>query len=412
MSEARDPAFADELAPEFEVVRRIGRGSVADLFLGREVALKRLVALKVLRPEIARDETARKRFIREGRSAARIKHPNVVGLHRVGSLSDKRPYLVMEYVGGRDLESLLAAEGERSLEEGREILAQLAGALQAAHDHGIVHRDVRPGNVMREKETGRIVLTDFGIAGVLERDGESVTRITKAGQRLGDMKYASPEQIQGEPVTAAGDVYSLAVLGYEILTGRGPFEAEAPAKLIRAHLQEEPVPLDRLRFDADPGLTDLLLRCLAKDPAHRPSAKTVARVLRADAAGEGAATGEVLGLRGPPAVQRFLRELKRRKVYNVVVAYAAAAFIVLEGADAILPALPLPDWTYTALVSVALAAFPVVLVLGWMYDLTAGGLRRTRDASPGTQARIRSYQVLGIVLSLVLAGLIGLWILT
>ncbi|HUF90328.1 MAG TPA: serine/threonine protein kinase, partial [Gemmatimonadota bacterium] len=88
MSEARDPAFADELAPEFEVVRRIGRGSVADLFLGREVALKRLVALKVLRPEIARDETARKRFIREGRSAARIKHPNVVGLHRVGSLSD------------------------------------------------------------------------------------------------------------------------------------------------------------------------------------------------------------------------------------------------------------------------------------------------------------------------------------
>lgn len=409
--ELDDPVLAEDLAPEFELVRRIGEGGVADVFLAREVQLKRRVALKVLRARIARDETARRRFLREGRSAARISHPNVVAVHRVGTLSDDRPYLVMEYVAGRDLDSLLAAEGSRSVEEGREILAQLARGLQSAHDHGIVHRDVRPGNVLRENESGRIVLTDFGIAGVLERDGEEITRLTAAGERLGEMRYSSPEQVRGDPVTPAGDVYSLAVTGYVILTGRGPYEGERPADLIRGHLESDPLPLDRIRFDVDAELTDLLLRCLSKVPSRRPSAGRVAREIEAGPGRSGAGPDGAGG--APSALRGFLRELKRRHVYKVAVAYVAAAFLGLQAlVDIILPAFPVPDWIYTVLVSVALAGFPVVLVLSWMYDMTSSGIRRTRDdPAPESRVRIRVFQGIGIVLSLALAVAIGWWLL-
>lgn len=403
MADAVDQELREELAPEFQVIRRLGKGSVADVFLAREAELKRLVALKVLRRSIAEDETARRRFLREARSAARISHPNVVSVYRVGTLSgDGRPFLVMEYIDGRDLKSLVAAEGPRSIAEGRRMLADLARGLDAAHTQGIVHRDVRPANVMRTKDGRRTVLTDFGIAAVLESDGEAVTQLTLAGQRLGEVRYSSPEQLRGEKVTEAADVYSLAVTAYEILTGRGPHEGERAAQLIRGHLEGDPVPLSRLRPDADPALERLLVRCLAKTPDHRPSVRQIVSVLEGDpdaagAAGTGLPPDTMLG-----TVATFLGELKRRHVYKVGTAYLIFAAGVVGFGEALFG-----DRLLSVVAAVVLGAFPVVLVLAWMYDITSGGIQRTRGRA--VSVKIRVLQVGGLLVSLALAGLIG-WV--
>lgn len=412
MTHVEERLLADELADEFEVLRRLGEGSVAHVFLARDVQLHRLVAIKLLRSALSRDDVVRQRFLREARSAARITHPNVVGVYRVGSLSDGRPYIVMEHVDGRDLESRLAAEGAPDIQEGRRILAQIARGLGAAHDHGIVHRDVRPANVLREEDGGRIVLTDFGIAAVLATSGESVSRLTLEGQRVGDVRYSSPEQIRGERVTAAADVYSLAITAYELLTGRGPYPGSTPSEAVRGHLEGEPVPLNRLRPDADPVLTELLLRCLAPQPARRPSAERVARVLETDPDDAEASRMALAGRGEPSALRAFLAELKRRRVYSVGAAYIAGAVVAAEGVDAVVSVVPAPDWVLPLVVIGALAAFPVVLVLAWTYDITAGGIRRTRDRGGVDRHRQRVFQVLGIAVSLVMAGLIAWWFLS
>lgn len=168
-----------ELDPEFQIVRLLGESSVAQVYLARERALQRLVAIKFMKVELAEDETARKRFEREGRSAAKISHHNVATVHRVGSLEDETPFIIMEYVEGRNLADALQAEGVVTVEQACHTLSQVASALAAAHESGIVHRDVKPENVVREKDSDRVVLTDFGIAGILESGSETITRLTQ-----------------------------------------------------------------------------------------------------------------------------------------------------------------------------------------------------------------------------------------
>ena len=167
-----------ELDSEFQIVRLLGEGSVAQVYLARERALQRLVAIKFMKPELAEDETARKRFDREGRSAAKIRHHNVATVHRVGCLEDQTPFIIMEYIEGRSLEDELQAEGVMTIEQACHTLSQVASALAAAHEKGIVHRDVKPDNVVRERDSDRVVLTDFGIAGILETGTETITRLT------------------------------------------------------------------------------------------------------------------------------------------------------------------------------------------------------------------------------------------
>src|SRR5688500_12718957 len=154
----------------------------------------------VRRPELGMDGAPRRRFEREARSAASLTHPNVVSVHRLGRLADGTPYLVMTYVNGRTLADRLKAEGLMPEPEARSLLTQMASALAAAHKKGIVHRDVRPANVLVEEETGRFLLSDFGIAGLLEGEG-SEQRLTRTGQIIGEPRYASPEQLRGEKVT-------------------------------------------------------------------------------------------------------------------------------------------------------------------------------------------------------------------
>jgi len=323
-SPTESSALPVTLPEGLEPVRPLGRGKVAQVHLAREPELQRLVAVKILRRELSDEETARLRFEREARSAASLTHPNVVSVHRFGRLEDGTPYLVMTYVQGRTLADRIQAEGPVGEEEARSILAQLASALAAAHAKGIVHRDLRPANVLVEEDTGRALLADFGIAAVLESGGSMGPRLTRTGQIMGEPRYASPEQLRGEEVTGQADVYSLGILGYELLTGEGPYQARSAREWIAAHLTAEPRPLGRLRPGASPELEDLLLRCLAREPSHRPRAVDVLKRLEGMRRGAHGVEGIGTSPSGPGP------GLVRRRVPHVVAAAAVAGWGLLE----------------------------------------------------------------------------------
>ena len=283
----------EALGPDFEVKQKLGRGSMATVYLVKEKELGRLVAVKVLRPERARDETARRRFEREAKAAASLSHPNVVQVFRFGRLPDETPYLVMRFVKGRTMEDRLAAEGWLSSELAREVLLGVVSALAAAHAQGIVHRDVRPANVLWDEEGKQALLADFGIAALLVTSGEDVTRLTQTGQMLGDPRYLSPEQLLDKDLTELADMYALGVLGYELYTGEGPYEAKTNIQWITAHLSGDLRNLPQLRPDIDPNVADLLTRCLNREPNHRPSAARAISILKGDEDASATMSGSV-----------------------------------------------------------------------------------------------------------------------
>ncbi len=327
-------ALREALGGDFEVVRRLGKGSMATVWLAREKALGRLVALKVLLPGRARDETARRRFEREARASASLVHPNVVQVFRFGRLPDETPYLVMRFVKGRTMEERLAAEGRLPAALARKVLRDVTSALTAAHAQGIVHRDVRPANVLWDEEAQSAHLADFGIAALLTTGNEESARLTKTGQMVGDPRYLSPEQLLDQDLTELADMYAVGVLGYELYTGDGPYEAKTNTQWITAHLTAEPRDLRQVRPDVEPEVADLLRRCLNREPNHRPSAADAARLLGGDAAkganrragpGGTAAAGVPTGV-GEGDVQ----ELLRRRVPQIVLAAAAGAWLLLQ----------------------------------------------------------------------------------
>ncbi|MBI4520499.1 MAG: serine/threonine protein kinase [Gemmatimonadetes bacterium] len=412
----------DQLTPDLELTRMIGEGSVARVYLAREPALKRMVAVKVLREEIAADDVARLRFEREGQAAASLSHPNNIRVHRVGRLPDGVPYMVVEHVDGRTLAARLETGGPLRVEEVRRVLASVAAVLAAAHRKGIVHRDVRPANILRETQTRRVVLFDFGLAALLETGQQTVMRLTATGERVGDLEHLSPEQLRDEPLTPQSDVYALGVLAYELLTGAGPFPASSAAELVHAQLTSEPRPLAEVRPDVDAGLATLVRRCLAKDPGRRPDAHEVYETLvrgpghGAPAADTVLASADDGGLLSSiPGLRDFFAELKRRKVARVAAAYVAGAFIFLQGMELIMPALRLqdPDTLYGVIATVTLAGFPAALVLSWIFDFTAAGIRRS--AAPARevtseQARWRLLlPIVGLTLSVGVA--VAAWLL-
>lgn len=402
-----------ELAPEFRIIRPLGTGAAARVYLASETGLERLVAVKALRPDLSGDERVVRRFLREARSSARIVHPHVITVHRVGELSDGTPYIIMEYIPGRTLAAELEASGPPGGARAAAILAQLASALATAHEQGVIHRDVRPGNVLVEPRGGRVVLTDFGIAGIEETGSEAVTRLTREGEALGDPRYASPEQLLAEPVTAAADLYSLGVLGFELLTGRPPFPDGTVEERIAAKLGSDTPQLRVEDPDVPPGAIVLLERCLARRPEARPVARDVLRSLEPSPASGGAAVG---GRASEPPYHRFpllggfLAELRRRRVYRTAAAYLAGAFVLLEAAGLVLPTLSAPEWVYRAMVVAVLGAFPGVLVLSWVFDLTRSGIRRTEGGPQAGGSRV-ALEVGGVVVSAAIAGLLAWWLL-
>jgi len=314
-----------ELAPDLEVIRLLGTGRMAEVFLARQVSLDRLVAVKVLSRRTSKDESARARFDRESKAIASLETPHAVSIYRSGHLQDGVPYLVMQYVRGGTLEDRLEAEGPLPEAEARRILASVAEALAAAHAQGFVHRDVRAANVLCDRDTGRALLSDFGMAGVRPESQDADARITRTGEIIGTPGYLSPEQLKGEMATEATDVFALGLMAYEILTGEGPFAGRSQRETIMRSLREPPTPLRVLKPDIDPPLAELLERCLAKAPEKRPSASFLARALGDER------FGRVGGLEGPEASAelKVLESLLKRKLPQTVVVTGAVGLAIL-----------------------------------------------------------------------------------
>ena len=274
---ARDLSAA--LGEGYQYLRLVGVGGMGAVFLYREVALKRLVAVKVLAPDLAADAGARVRFTREARSAAALSHPNVVRVYGVGETEGlKLPYIVMQYVEGPSLAQWMEEHQRASEREGRRIIGEVAAGLAAAHARGLLHRDVKPGNVLLEAESGRAYVADFGVsAAVAATSPEATGSLTATGHVVGTPIYMSPEQAGGDPLSPKSDVYSLGVMAYEVLVGELPFKATTAMGWAAAHLRDTPTPVGHRRADLAPEVSRLVDRCVAKEPADRPTADEVAR---------------------------------------------------------------------------------------------------------------------------------------
>jgi YVTN family beta-propeller protein len=256
-----DLQLGSELAG-YKLERLLGRGGMGLVYLAGDQRLGRKVALKLLAPELAEDERFRERFLRESRTAASLEHPNIVPIHAAGE-SEGQLYIAMRYVEGTDLRSLLAAEAPLAPERALALAAQVASALDAAHEKGLVHRDVKPANVLLA--AGHAYLADFG----LTKRTSSRSGLTATGELAGTVDYVAPEQIRGEPLDGRADVYSLACLLYECLTGTPPFRRESELATMWAHVHE-PVPRPRSSAPELPGELDAIFaRALAKSPSDR-----------------------------------------------------------------------------------------------------------------------------------------------
>lgn len=260
------------LGDRYELGETLGRGGMAEVLEGRDLRLGRRVAVKVLRPDLAKDPAFQARFRREAQSAASLNHPNIVAVYDTGEdvlgdggISVTVPYIVMEYVDGQTLRQLLSS-GRRLLpERALEITAGVLAALDYSHRHGIVHRDIKPANVMLTR-TGEVKVMDFGIARAL---ADASATMTAASAVMGTAQYLSPEQARGEVVDARSDLYSTGCLLYELLTGRPPFTGDSPVSVAYQHVSEAPIPPSHIDPAVPPALDGLVMRSLAKSPDDR-----------------------------------------------------------------------------------------------------------------------------------------------
>ena len=264
------------LSGRYQIEELLGSGGMATVWRGRDLRLGRPVAVKVLTGAWLRDPIAVQRFEREARTAARLAHPNVVGVHDVGVDSDSH-YLVMEYVEGETVAAMLDSR-PLSVAQTVAIVMQVCDGLAAAHSAGIVHRDVKPANVILTP-TGVAKICDFGIARVLM--GSADTSLTGAAFAMGSSKYMAPEQAYGEDLDARTDLYALGCTMYAMLTGAAPFSGDNAVEVLHRHLTEPPAPLRQHRADVPPLLEALIAQLLAKDPADRPvdAAEVKARLM-------------------------------------------------------------------------------------------------------------------------------------
>ena len=247
---------------EYDIYGELGRGGMATVYLAHEISLDRKVAIKVMSPAMVHGAGMVERFKREARTAANLAHPNIIPIYSVREVDDLL-FCVINLVKGTQLDAIMRELDELPIRMVQAILAQVGDALAYAHRHGVVHRDVKPGNILIDDD-GWAVVTDFGIAKVPEMEG-----LTMTGVAVGTPTYMSPEQGAGGEVTGASDQYSLGVVAYEMLTGRPPFTGTSMMAILYSHFHDEPPPLETLRPDCPASLRNAVMRMLSKDPAHR-----------------------------------------------------------------------------------------------------------------------------------------------
>jgi serine/threonine protein kinase len=266
------------LDDRYRVLTVLASGGSSVVYLAHHASLGREVAIKVVRPEVFADDADVEGYLLEARIIAALSHPNILTVHDVGRLPDGRPYIVMEYVSGRSMSRLLEGGQVLPIDVAFDVMDQILAALEHAHAHGVVHRDIKPGNVLlRQRSTERPVakLADFGIAKITATDEAQLTQL---GMVVGTPRYMAPEQAAGEAVDARADLYSVGVVMYRALTGQRVFPGEAPAELCLHHLRTEPKPLRQVapHLDIPPPLEAIVLRCLAKRPEDRyPTAEAL-----------------------------------------------------------------------------------------------------------------------------------------
>jgi eukaryotic-like serine/threonine-protein kinase len=256
-------AFQEAVAGRYSLERELGRGGMGVVYLAREVRLDRLVAIKLLPPELAAHAKLRDRFVREARTAARLSHPYIVPIHAVDEAAEFVFY-VMAYVDGETLAQRVTSRGPLSPPDATRILREVAWALAYAHSQGIVHRDIKPANILLERGTGRAMVTDFGIARLAAASGE-----TAVGELLGTPEYMSPEQASGESVDARSDMYSLGIVGYYAVTGSLPFMAPTAHAVLAKQVTQPAPPVASIARATPRSLAYAIDCCLQKDPGHR-----------------------------------------------------------------------------------------------------------------------------------------------
>lgn len=295
---------------EYEIVQEIGQGGMATVYMAHEIALDRKVALKVMSPQFVHGAEMIARFKREARTAAGLTHPHIIPIYAVRE-SQQLLFFVMKYIHGRALDQILQDVGALPFPMVRSILGDIGSALDYAHRQGVVHRDVKPGNIMIDEE-GFAVITDFGIARALE--GESLTR---SGTTVGTPSYLSPEACSGEPVGTAADQYALGVVGYEMITGQLPFSADSSLGMMYAQVHTQPRSSEQFRPDCPPDLRDAVMRMLQKNPNDRfPTMREAAQAASGMRISGGQAMGDEgvrshIGLLAAPRPSRPVGDSRR-----------------------------------------------------------------------------------------------------
>ncbi len=333
----------------YRILEKLGEGGMGVVYKAEDTTLGRAVALKFLPPDLTRDAAAKERFIQEARAASALDHPNICNIHEVGETDDGQTFIAMAFYEGEDLKSRIG-RGPLKLDDALDIAVQIAQGLAKAHDRGIVHRDVKPANIIITKD-GLVKIVDFGLAKL------AGAKLTKTGSKLGTAQYMSPEQARGENVDARSDIFSLGAVLYEMLTGKHAFPGEYDQAALFAIMNEEPAPVTSLRSGIPMELERIVKKALAKKPSERyqhaddlvVDLKSAARESGA-AAALGSLSAAARGVARPPASprRRALGMWLPATLVAVVVIAAAAYFIVSRAREAKKPAAPVAASQFAA----------------------------------------------------------------
>jgi tetratricopeptide (TPR) repeat protein len=359
------------LGSGYTLERELGGGGMSRVFVARDESLRRNVVVKVLPPELVAGVNV-ERFNREIVLAAGLQHPHIVPVHSAGQM-DGVPFYTMPFVDGESLRGRLTRTGALPITEAIGVLRDVAKALAYAHERGIVHRDIKPDNVLLSG--GSATVTDFGIAKALSASRTTAPggTLTQIGTSIGTPTYMSPEQAAGDPSTDhRADIYSFGCLAYELLAGRPPFVAKSAQKLLAAHMGESAVPIGELRPDTPPQLADLVMRCLLKEADERPQqASDIVRVLETVTSGGGHTVMPPILLGG------------RGMLKKALLAYAVAFVVVAIVAKAAIVAIGLPDWVFPGALVVMALGLPVILFTAYVHHATRRAMLSTPTFTPG-----------------------------